>query len=317
MTTLTDIAAALKEKDNFLILTHAHPDGDTLGSAFGLCRAMQKIGKMARVVCSDPIPDSFDFLLTDIDDCIFEPDCIISVDIADAKLIGAKFAHLASKIDICIDHHASNRVDAPLRYVDAASAANCEIIYDLLKELGIEMDLQLAACLYTGISTDTGCFKFSNTTPRTHRIAAELMEYRFDIEKINYRLFEEKTRSRLEIEAIIMNTMEFFFDGRCAVARILVDDLKKTGAKEDELDGVTGLPRQIKGVDAGVLIREQPSGGCRISVRTKAPYNASEICSVFGGGGHARAAGCTIPDTVDNARDMMLDAVGRVIGEVE
>lgn len=316
MTTLSEIAAALAQKDNFLILTHSHPDGDTLGSAYGLCRMLQSLGKLARVVCSDPIPDSFDYLVSAVDDCVFEPDCIISVDIADTKLIGSKFSHLASKIDICIDHHGSNRVEAPLRYVDAASAANCEIIYQLAKEMNIALDAQIAACLYTGISTDTGCFKFSNTTPRSHRITAELMEYGFDIEKINYRMFEEKTRSRLAIETIIMDNMTFFFDGRCAVAKIYLSDLQKTGAKEDELDGITGLPRQIKGVDAGVVIREQKDG-CRISVRTKAPYNAAEICAEFSGGGHIRAAGCKLDCSVEEATEKLVEAVGRVIGEIE
>ena len=315
ITPLKDIASELLQKDNYLILTHRHPDGDTLGSAFALCRALRKLDKNARVVCSDVIPDSFDFLYDKMDEIIFEPDYIISVDIANPQLLGEKYEHLADRIDICIDHHHSNNVVASLRYVDGDTAANCEIIYDLLKLMEVEFDKDIAACLYTGISTDTGCFKFSNTTPRSHKIAAELMEYGFDLEKINYRMFEEKTVSRVLLESIIMKNMEYHFFGRCCVAKVLRNELEKTGAKEDELDGLTGLPRQIKGVEVGVLIREQVDSGCRISVRTKAPTDASEICANFGGGGHVRAAGCTIDLPIDEAKEELLKVIAKVLGE--
>lgn len=315
MTPLKDIASVLLQKDDFLILTHRHPDGDTLGSAFALCRALRKLNKNARVVCSDIIPDSFDFLYDNMDEIIFEPNCIISVDIANTQLLGEKYLHLSDKIDICIDHHHSNCVNAPLRYIDADSAANCEIIYDLLNTMGVEFDKDIAACLYTGISTDTGCFKFSNTTPRSHIIAAELMKYGFDLEKINYRMFEEKTVSRVMLESLIMKNIEYYYFGRCCVAKVLRDELDKTGAKEDELDGLTGLPRQIKGVEVGVLIREQIDSGCRVSVRTKAPIDASEICAEFGGGGHVRAAGCTIDLPVEEATKQLLRVIAKVLGE--
>ena len=158
-------ARLLEGQDDFLILTHGHPDGDTLGCAFALCRGLQKCGKRARVECTDEIPAKFSYLWREVEQEAFAPRFFVAVDVADPKLLGKRLEErYAAHIDLCIDHHGSNTLYAAQTLLDASAGAACEVIYEVLRELGVEMDEQIADCIYTGLSTDTGCFRYSNAT---------------------------------------------------------------------------------------------------------------------------------------------------------
>ena len=300
LVSLVDAAHILQNNDKYTILTHSHPDGDTLGSAFALCSALRSMGKMANVVCADPIPHKFEYLTVEGKQ-EFEPETVISVDVADDKLLGGLRDEYKDKVLLSIDHHATNVGFAENLYLEGESAAAAECVYLVIKEMGVEITPFIASCLYTGMATDTGCFKFSNTTPRTHIFAAELMQCGADYDEINRVMFEVKSQSRLEMERRVLNGIEYICDGRCAIVTVTQAMIKETGCDSSDMDGIAAMSRQIEGVLIGITVREKADGKWKISLRTFEPYDAAAICQNFGGGGHKRAAGCEF-DTESEAK---------------
>ena len=284
-------ASFLKDNDRFVIVTHANPDGDTLGSAFALLRALKKLGKTAKVVNEKPIPKSFSFIFAESDE--FDGDeTVIAVDIADRKLMGEIESKYADRTALCIDHHPSNTGYAENLLLCPEAAAACEIVFLLIKEMKAEIDAEIATALYTGISTDTGCFRYSNVTADTHRYAGELIELGADHVKSDTLMFETKSMSYFILERMALEKMQVLFDGKAAIISLTKDMFRESGADEECANAIKSIPRQIEGVAIGVTLREGDDGVFHVSVRTNAPYDASEICKRFGGGGHARAAGC-------------------------
>ncbi len=291
---LQTVIKRLSEKDNIVILLHQFPDGDTIGCGYSLYFALKKLGKKARVECCDTIGERYSYITEKATFEDFEPGFVVAVDVADVKLLGEK-ANEYKTIDLCIDHHGSNRGYANETYVDATCAAACEIIYEVAKALVGELDKQIASALYTGISTDTGCFKFTNTTAKTHRIAADLIDAGIDYGDINRIMFETNSKARLAVESQALNTLKFLCDGKVAIMTITKESRISSGAHDSELEGITSLPRTIEGVVLGITIRERDDVNfCKVSARSHEPIDASEFCANFGGGGHARAAGCEI-----------------------
>ncbi|MFQ8601342.1 MAG: DHH family phosphoesterase [Oscillospiraceae bacterium] len=312
---INETAAFLREHNRYLIITHASPDGDTLGSGFGLWYALHSLGKQARVVCSDEIPQKFSYLLQNYKDEAFEPETIVAVDLAAEQLFGERLRPYADQVDLCIDHHPSNTRYAKRLLLDPGSAATCEIMLDVVEAMEAALDQDIARCLYTGLSTDTGCFKYSNVSPRTHRSAARLMETGIDCATINRLMFDTKTQNRLKLERMVLERIEYYFDGRLALIAVTQEMLRKSGVPENETEGIASLPRQIEGVDVGVMLKEKETGGYKVSLRTSESVNASEICSMLGGGGHMRAAGCFIPLPLEEAKQRLLEAVSAAYGE--
>lgn len=304
-----ECSALLKEYDNYLILTHRNPDGDTLGSAFALKRALAVMGKHSMVRCIDDIHPKFSYLWAELDNTDIEFDKIIAVDVADKKLLGEEFERLyGDRIWLCIDHHMSNREYAEnLLLQDRAAAA--VVIYEVICELGVEITPEIANCIYTGLATDTGCFMFSNTTPTVHRIAAEVMEKGADYTQINRLMFETKTLSYLKLEQMAMASIESHFDGKCAIMTITRKMFEESGSSSSECDGIASLPRKIEGVQVGVTIRERHNGSYKVSLRTVEPIDASKICGKLGGGGHNRAAGCEFDCSLDEAKQTLLEII--------
>ncbi len=308
MTELKKISELLKSKDNFEILTHHYPDGDTLGSAYALCLALQSMGKNARVVTSGLPAHKYDFLKDSMEMQIFEREFVVSVDVAAASLLGENKAEYEGIIDLCIDHHGTNSIEASERYVDADCAAAAEIIYELLLELGAEITPEIANCIYTGVSTDTGCFRYTNTTPKTHKIAAETMEKGADFKKINAEMFEIKSREQLRLERMVYHTLEFHCDGKMALIYTTIDMLREAGIRDDEVEGLASIPKQIEGVLLGLTLREKEDGTFKISARTNDGANAAEFCGLFGGGGHPAASGCTISGDLETVKARLINA---------
>ena len=306
---LEEIPGFLQSRDKFYILTHQYPDGDTLGSACALAIALQKIGKKVKVLCNDKIPPKYDMLFEGVMSQNFEPECIVSVDVADVQLLGSKLEKFATKIELSIDHHASNKKFAMYQYTEPGSAATAEIIYNILKIMKIEIDIPLATCIYTGISTDTGCFRYANATPRSYRIAADMLEKGIDACKINRIMFDMKSRERLEIERKVLDSMEFFYDNKCAIIHVTQEMMQKANATDSDVEGLASIPRQIEGVLVGVTIREKKDGSFKISVRTDEEINASLICEKFEGGGHLCAAGCSMTGSLQEIKESIVDAI--------
>lgn len=305
----------LQENKEFLILSHEHPDGDTLGCAFALGEVLRQMGKKRAFLCSDEVATDFSYMTDGAKWDDVENPFVIAVDIADAKLLGGLYGAYGDKVDLCIDHHLSNTLYAKNNFVEERAAA-CEIIYEFAVSLNIEMNLYLCNCIYTGLSTDTGCFKYQNMTASVFRIAAELMEKGVEFKKINKLMFETKTKSFLKLEMLARETLEYHFDGKVAIITITQDMYKKSGSDEHECYPITALPRQIEGVLVGVVIKEKNDGSFGISVRTEDGLDASYICAQLGGGGHKGAAGARFSNSYEEGKKKLLEVIKNSLGGI-
>lgn len=305
--TLEQAAEFLRQHDNYLILSHANPDGDTFGCSHGLCGALQRIGKKARIACADPLSERFLYLREAIEIQEFQEQTIVSVDVADKSLLGDLEEKYGGRVDLAIDHHVSHVPFAQRVFVEDNAAAACEIIYDLVLLLGDNaIDKSVAKCLYTGIATDTGCFKFGNTTMETHVKAGKLMEYGFDTAALNYVLFDMKTKARIKLEQYVFENIEFFAEDKGAIIALSKEILDSVDI--EDVNGISALPRQIQGVEVGIVLKEKKDGW-KASLRSN-NVNVQEICGLFGGGGHIRAAGCTLKNLpVEKVKEQLVSAV--------
>lgn len=313
--TFDEIAAFLKDEsiNNYILLTHKSPDGDTLGSGFALCRVLKGMGKKVKILGSDGFPDRYDFLYEGYTEDSLgenEPHRVIAVDIADTSLMGKNLEYYThpNTVDLCIDHHISNKMYAKQSYVDGSASATGLVLFELFGFMGIEIDKQTAVCLYTAIATDTGCFKYENTTPRAHIAAAALMEKGVDYTRINRLMFDIKSRRRIEVEQSALAHLDQAADGRITLLCVTKELLEKTGADEAEISGLSAVPLTVEGTDVGVTIRYKDENRYKLSVRTTDKADASAICKEFGGGGHIRAAGCEINAPLDEVMRMIISA---------
>ncbi len=305
----------LTANDGFLLLAHAQPDGDTVGSCYALAYALKKIGKKVAVKCADNIPSKFSYFTAAFKNDKIENPLVVALDIADTKLMGSLQEVYGDKVELCIDHHISNRHYAKRLLLNATAAANCENVWAIVKQLNIPFSRHITAALYTGIVTDTGCFKYSNTTVQTHKIAAELIAVNVDHGDINRIMFDTKSRARIKIEGAVMEKMQFFFGGRVAFIAITTEMINAAGCTPDDLEGVNTLARTVEGVMIGVTARQKEDGLFKVSLRTNEPIDASAICGLFGGGGHPRAAGCEIFGDENTVRDAILPCLKSVLEE--
>ena len=255
----------LRSADDILILCHKNPDGDTIGCAGALYLALKALGKNAAILCSDPIPSLYDYMELRQFDQSFTPAFVVAVDVASIQLFGDRnnVQKYAEHVQLCIDHHASNSGYAYETLLDPGAAAACEVMAGVISDMGVPIDASIADCLYTGIATDTGCFRFASTTARTHQVAAHLIEAGADVERLNARLFESRSRARLEIERIALESLEYFFDGRCAMIYLTWDQIVTSGVPGAELEDLTSLPRSIDGVEVGLTLRHRAASGRR------------------------------------------------------
>lgn len=313
-TDLKSAARLLLERDDIVILTHQNPDGDTLGCAYALYYTLTAHGKRVRVENEKAIPKKYSFMYENYTHTDFEPKCVVAVDIASTSLFGNGMDRYIGKVDLCIDHHKSNTDYADNTLLNCSVAAACEIVYDIILEMDGDISNDALLCVYTGVSTDCGCFKYSNTTAKAHDIAALAIERHIDVYKINQAMFESKSRAQLDIERIALQNLEFYHSGRCAAIVVTHELLKRTGAEESDLDALPAMTRQIQGVEVGVVVKEREKGEFKVSMRTGKHPDASAICAEFGGGGHAGAAGCTIyGERAEDVLSKVIETVGRYI----
>lgn len=309
--TAEETARVLLDAEAWTILCHQYPDGDTIGSAFALCRALQEKGKRARVLCADVFPEKYAYLTQEVAQDAPADAAVCAVDVADPRLLGDALAEYAARVTLCIDHHMSNTGYAQYTFLrdDAAAAM---LVREVIAAMGVTPDRLIAEALYTGIATDTGCFKYSNTDARTHRVAADMMDYGVRTDAINRAMFDVKSRARIELERLALAAMTFDFDGRVAMMPITEEMIRRAGVQENDMEGLAPIPRQIEGVWVGVTLREKPDGSFKVSVRTGTHVNASEVCGLLGGGGHAAAAGCTLNGPLEEAKQRILSAIAQI-----
>ena len=306
--TRTDCADYLRSHDNFCILTHRKPDGDTLGSAAALCRGLRAMGKTAHVLRNPETTPQYAFLQEDVCcEACSEDRTVISVDVAADKLFPPAFAPLLPRIALKIDHHGAGSDFAPLALVDPGSAACGEIVWDLLRELGVSMDRATAEAVYTAVSTDTGCFRFSNTTAHTLHTAAACLEAGAQTYPINKALFETTRLCRLKIESYLADHLEFLEDGKLALALLPREVEQACGVTEDDLVNISNFARNIEGVMLAATFRTESDGATKISLRSAPGYNSAAVSAELGGGGHAAAAGVRIAADQAAAREKLLE----------
>ena len=306
--TTAEAARLLLGWDELLLLTHVRPDGDTVGSAAALCQALRDRGKTAYLLPNPELtapyaaPEGF------------VPRHVVSVDIAALSLLPENARPYQDRIDLAIDHHPSQEFFARETCLEAESAACGEIVYNIITRL-TPVTPDIALPLYVAVSTDTGCFVYSNTTARTHRIAAALMDCGIDAAPVNKALFRTKSRTRLAMEAWMAEWAEYYDHDRVVVMQIplsLCLDYKATEADVEELSSLAAL---VEGTDCGVTLRELKDGRVKISLRTGPRVNATEVCALLGGGGHAAAAGATLHGTLSEVKQAVLQAIDMVAGE--
>ena len=300
-------AKLLLTHENILIVTHKNPDGDTVASAAALCAALRRGGRTAWLF---PNPQIGDKLLSYAGKYFapedFVPKYTVAVDVAEAKLLSKTFS---GEIDLCIDHHPTNSGYAGETLVKPEKASCAELVLELIQCMNGELTEEEATLLYIGLSTDTGCFQYSNTNAAAFRAAAEMLRCGADNATVNTLFFRKVSRARLMPESMLYSGMRFYRDGKIAVATVTLDMLDKVGASEDDLDDLAGLCGRAEGSVINITIREQRDGSSKISVRSTKEVSSSEICAVFGGGGHAMAAGCTIYGEPEKAREMLLNVI--------
>lgn len=323
---LKELAGFLKAAETILIFTHTNPDGDALGSAAALCRVLRKMGKTSWILMDEEVPEYISFMDTEFvtrdKDCLKYHDVSICVDCGEYS----RFPALADKFNegklhLCVDHHATGDGFGDHYYIDPSEAATCQLIYKLIKELEAAVaegsdaatgliDKTVAESLYTGINTDTGSFQYSNTTADIHAIAADLMAHGIDHTAINVKLYQTIPMTKLKIQAAILQKAEFLFGGKVAVGYVTGQMLEEAGAVLDDAEGTIDMLRNIEGVEIAAFLKEKGEA-VKVSMRAKSYANVAEIVSVFGGGGHVKAAGCTLEMGMDEA----LDAIKKAIGE--
>ena len=309
--TRTDCAAFFREHDYFCILTHDAPDGDTLGSAATLCRGLREFGKTAFILENPEVPKHLAYLCEGLTvEAPMENATVVSVDVAAPHMLVKNPNLDASKLILRIDHHGRSTSFAPLELVDATSASCAEIIYDILVELGVQMTSEIAIPLYTGLSTDTGCFRFANTNAHTYTTAAACAATGANLQPITQALFDTISLNKLRVQAWVTENTRFLAEGKAALCAMPAGLAAQLGVAEEEVGGMSGFIRSIEGVCLAATLREDNEAGkIFISVRAVPGYDAAVVCEKFGGGGHKGAGGGSTTMSLAEAEEKMAQAL--------
>ena len=308
-----EAAAFLTAHDNYLILTHVRPDGDTIGCGAGLCRALRQIGKTAYVLENPEITDLYTGYVEGLTIGAEPVGCtVVSVDIASQSLFTDLAQPYLDRVDLAIDHHPSQEFFAKATCLDSKRAACGQLVLEIVKQFA-DITPEIVEALYVAISTDCGCFQYSNTDASAHRAAAELMESGFDPYPVNRKLFRTKTFKHLKLESMLTAGIELRDGGTTALVFLTRKMIGEVGAGEGDMDNISAFVGQIEGVKNGVTLKETGDGHVKISLRTDpGDLNASKVCALLGGGGHAAAAGAMMEGTMEDVRQAVIGAMEQV-----
>jgi phosphoesterase RecJ-like protein len=313
--TFREIGDLLKAAETILIYPHVNMDGDALGSAAALCRTLRDLGKTSYILIEDDIPRNLLFLdrgyCTHDQNIIEDVDISLCLDCGDlSRFLKRKEKFLKGKTSICIDHHRTTVPFCDCNYVDPEAAATGQLIYYLLKEMGTVIDGEIANAVFAAITTDTGNFQYSNTTRECHDIVAELYDFGVDVRRVSQEIYESVRQERILLHGTALSMMERFAEGKAAMTVVTQDMLKKTGAGMDETEGIVDQMRSIEGVEIAILVKEDTEK-LKLSLRAKSWGNVAAIAGEFGGGGHTKAAGCSLKMPLDEALPLIREATVR------
>ena len=318
--TFTEIGRALRDHQRFAVLSHVRPDGDALGSQLALAVSLQELGKTVRVWNEDGMLEKYSFLphaelLTKPPAAKEDVDLVVALDTAVPTRLGTALDAVGSaKMMINIDHHPSNPAYGDLVYVDPASPATGQILFELIVDQKLPLTKEVAENLYVAISTDTGSFQYPNTTARTFEIAAELIRVGVDVGRVSQLLYENYPRRRIELLRELLGTMRFEGNGRVASFSLSLEMAKRLGVLPEDNEGLIDHLRAIRGVIVAVFFEELPDGKVRVSMRSKSEKaDVCAICMKFGGGGHTLAAGARVRGTLAEVEQKVLEAICEVV----
>lgn len=311
---MKDLVSIIQNSDTIAIVTHTSADGDALGSSFGLALALEHLGKKVSVFLEEPVPKMLNFLpgqhlVSEYKGEVF--DLCICVDTSDMKRLGDRVEIYSKAVKkITIDHHTTNNMQADGLWIDESASATGEMIYKLIKTMNVDISRDIADNLYTAIVTDTGGFRYSNTTPESHIIAADLLSRGVPFTDIIKKVFDTISYSKMLLMKKALQNLTLYFNGKVAVSYLLYDDIKSADAQTDDFEGLVNVGRNLEGVEVSLFLREEKSGVFKGSLRANDYVDVSRIASVFSGGGHKRAAGFTVEGGLE-------ESIGRVLAEVE
>lgn len=302
---LNEICKNIKKYNNFLITAHISPEGDALGSQLGFYNLIKKLGKQAMIISDDQLPSGYDFLpgVENIrrlgkESKYIKFDCLVALDCADLKRTGGVYKlNQDNKPVLNIDHHISNQIFGDVNWVDAHASSCSEMIYKLHKRLRLRMDKDTALALYTGIMTDTGSFRYSNTSSSTFKAAAELLKFKVNVAEVYRYTYENILPQEVKLLLKFLSKIKFFGQGRIAAFQIDSELLRGKKLGIDLADQCLSFGRAIKGVEVVVLFKNNSGlkSQVRVNLRSQGRVDVNKIAAFFGGGGHKTAAGCTIP----------------------
>lgn len=312
---LNKIAIDIKNAAQIAILPHVSADGDALGASFALALALVEMGKKVSVQLEEEIPYTYSFLPGTGLSSVYAGspshyDTVIALDCGDiGRLGGRRIIFNSAAVTVNIDHHSTNTSFAAKNYVDKEASATGEIVYELLPILGSKPGKDIATCLYVAIATDTGCFRYSNTSPRTHLIIAELIKSGIDVAYVSRKVFDTTSYEKVKLTAAAINTLELFEDGRIAIMSLPAELIKETGAREEDCEGIINTARNIRGVEVAAMLRKGGNGEIKVNLRSNEKVDVSAIAVNHSGGGHARAAGYTVKGGLLNEKNKLLSDI--------
>lgn len=315
---LNEIAQVMDKADKILFLTHVIVDGDSAGTAAALCRVMRERGKTAHIFTGEKLPDNISFLeyvdfIKDENSLLDEYDIAAAIDCSDMTRFEKRMEYFKrGKITVNIDHHETNDCYADYNYVDSSAAATGEIVFNLIETAGWNLSPKAAEGLYTAIVTDTGQFQYSSTTSGTHRIAAALHDAGIDLNYISTNVYQNVRKNKYIIQGEIFKTLEFRENDRFAIAFSDIDMLERTKSEIQDTDGIVELIRNIDTVEVAAFAKETAPGVMKLGFRSKYDLNVAELAAKFGGGGHAKASGCTICGGIEDVKKALYPEISKL-----
>lgn len=321
MNSLEEVAGFLRKGKKAVICGHTMPDGDSVGSVLAMSLLLSQMGIENHVVTSDPVPLLYDFLpgVQNVVWGSFQDDCDLAVVLDCTDLdrlddeLGDYIRNIPTKVNI--DHHISNQEFGTCNYVDPQASATGEIVFELIKLMGVRLTEEMAVNLYTAIAMDTGSFRFENTTGKSHQVTAELIQTGIKVSEINVNLFEKKDLGHLKLIGYALTQLKTASDGRVAWVTIPLQVMEELGAHDEHADGIINYPRMLDSVEIGLLFREISPGRFKVGFRSKRYIDVNKLAGAFGGGGHPRASGCTVEGDREEVEQRVVNLCIQAIAE--
>ena len=314
--TIDNIKEEIQKAQDIVILTHENPDGDAIGSSLAMYITLKKLGKQVDVIIPE-FPKVYSFLpgaeeiKKEGKEEIY--DLAICVDVTGiGRLNGYSKYFEDAKVKIQIDHHQVNEMFADYNFVNPASPACAQNLIFIIEQLGVEIDKEIGTCLLTGIITDTGGFKYEGVSAETFEFTSWLLAKGVNVSNVYKKVLQMKTRANFELRKLIMNRMEFLCDNKVTFTYMTLEDEKNVGAMPGDNEGLVEVGRDIDGVEVSILLREKQNG-YKVSLRSNYYVNVSDVCVTFGGGGHIKAAGCDIQESLENVKQKIISEVEKYI----